>query len=464
MSTALDQIVPVNIQLGSVVPSQVAFAIPAIIAAFPVTSRIPSFTGRTKTYTSLASLLADGWLTTDSVYLYAQSLLSQNPNVSSFVVGRRTVAPDASPDADWPTALTAIQNANPNWYAFVVIPTSSVLATTITEQLSIAGWAETAQRPFFTDTNDASVLSAGAGDAGSQIAALSRNYTVVNYHVPAVATASATVTGGASQAVAAVTTDAIGEVNLAFNAAFVASNVIAGTVNGQSYSVPYVTSDTATFAALVAALNALTGTQAVAVNGSQTFSTRAIRILASVPGSPATGESFSAGYLGAVLPMSLGSWNPSYRQLSGITPDAITVGQKTVAWGKKVNTFSTVAGLNLTERGYVAGGSFGYFDITFGVDWIRTNLQTAYLQALASPQKVPFTDGGGLLLQSVAQGVMATASAMGIVDPSSVVVTVPKVATISLADKAARNFPGITILARVQGAVNTVPVSITLSF
>ena len=59
---------------------------------------------------------------------------------------------------------------------------------------------------------------------------------------------------------------------------------------------------------------------------------------------------------------------------------------------------------------------------------------------------------------------MAAAAARGIVDPTSISVTVPKVADISSADKAARNFPGVTILARVQGAVNTVPVSLTLAF
>jgi hypothetical protein len=463
MATALDQIVPVSVQLGSIVPSQVAFSVPLIAAQFNST-KITSFTGRTKVYVSLAGLLADGWLTTDSVYLYAQALLSQNPSVQKFIVGRRTVSPDSSPDADWATALTAIQNENPNWYGFVVVPTSATLNTIITEQLQIAAWAETAHRPFFTDSNDATILSSGSGDAGSQIAALSRNYTMVSYHAPAVATASSTVTGGASQATATAATDATGVVTLTFNAAFVASNVIAGSVNGQSYSVPFATSDTATFAALVTAFNALTGTQAVAVNGSQTYATRSIKMLSSAAGSPTTGESVSAAWLGFLLPLSPGSWNPSYRQLAATTPDTITGGQKVVAGGKKVNTFSSVAGLNFTERGYVAGGSYGYIDITFGVDWLTTNLQTAYIQVLASPQKVPFTDAGGILLQSVGQGVMATAAAMGIVDPASVAVTVPKVATISSVDKAARNFPGVTILARVQGAVNTVPVSLTLSF
>jgi hypothetical protein len=463
MANALDQIVPVTVQIGAIVPNQTSFTVPMIAAAFPAT-KISTFTGRTKTYASLSDLISDGWLTTDAVYLYAQSLLSQNPNVQSFVVGRRTVAPDSSPDADWATALTAIQNSNPSWYAFVVVPTTAVLATTITEQLQIAAWAETAQRPFFTDSSDATILASGTTDAASQIAALSRNYTVVSYHAPQIATATATVTLGTTQATSTIVTEATGVVTLSFSAAFITANVIAGSINGQAYSVTYGTSDAATFTALVAAINALTNTQAIAINSSGTYATRSIKITATASSAPSAGESISAAWLGKVVPLTIGSYNPAYRQLSGVTPDSLQVGQKIIAWGKQCSTFTTVSGLDLTERGYVAGGDYKYFDITMGIDWVRANLQAAYLQALASPQKVPFTDAGGLLLQSVGQGVMATAASMGIVDSSSITVTVPKVATISSTDKAARNFPGLTILAQFQGAVNTVPVALTLSF
>ena len=320
-------------------------------------------TATTEIYTSLAGLLADGWLTTDDVYLYAASLLQQNPSVQKFVVGRRTVAPDVSPDADWAAALTAIQNEYADWYAFTIVPIGTVTANIITEQLQVAAWAETAKRPFFTDSADATILAAGTSDAASQISALKRNYTVVSYHAAT---------------------------------------------------------------------------------------------------SPK--ESLSAGWIGKLLPLDLGSWNPGYRQLSGITPDAVQPGQKVVAFGKFCNVFTTVAGGNYTEKGFVAGGTYGYFDVTFGIDWIYTNVQTAILQALASPQKVPFTDGGGLLLQSVVQGVLQRAAALGILDPTSIVVTVPKVATISSTDKANRNFPDINFLARLQGAVNTVQINGTVSF
>src|ERR1019366_4741191 len=141
-------------------------------------------------------------------------------------------------------------------------------------------------------------------------------YTVVTYHVPAIATASSTVTGGASQAVATVSTPSIGVgvVNLSFSAAFITGNTVAGTINGQAYSVLYATSDAQTFLNLAAAIQALTGTQVSTVNPSgATYANRSINIGSAPPGAPASGESISAAWLGYVLTLPLGSWNPAYR-------------------------------------------------------------------------------------------------------------------------------------------------------
>lgn len=64
---------------------------------------------------------------------------------------------------------------------------------------------------------------------------------------------------------------AVGRATLKFSAAFVASNVIAGSAGGQAYSVTYATSDAATFTALVSALGALTGVTAVGDYASRTI-------------------------------------------------------------------------------------------------------------------------------------------------------------------------------------------------
>lgn len=55
------------------------------------------------------------------------------------------------------------------------------------------------------------------------------------------------------------------------SAAFVTGNTIAGNVNGQAYSVAFATDDATTFANLVKAFNALTGTVAVGDYASRTI-------------------------------------------------------------------------------------------------------------------------------------------------------------------------------------------------
>lgn len=358
MSGPIDQIVQVNVKVGSIIPSQIAFGIPMIAAPFATNKTTTPF-GRTRIYSSLSDMTSDGWSTSDAPYLYAASLLAQNPNVKYFVVGRRDTA-----DTDWATALTAIQAEYGAWYAFTAVPVGTTGPAILTEQLQIAAWAETAKRPYFGDTSDSAILASGTTDAASQISALKRNYTVLAYH--------------------AATTPV---------------------------------------------------------------------------------ESVSAAWLGYVLTLPMGSYNPAYRPLAGVTPDILTVGQKTYAWGKFCNTFSSLAsGVVGTERGYVAGGTYLYFDVTFGIDWLDTAIQTAVLQALASDIKVPFTDAGGLVLKSIVTAQLQMAAAMGIVDATSIDVMVPKVGDISSTDKGNRKFPNVNFKARLQGAVNTVVVNGTVSF
>lgn len=460
MPSAISQIVPVNVTIGSITPTTTSFGVPMIAAQFAPTKTTTTF-GRVRSYTSLAALVADGWLVTDQVYLAAQDLLSANPQLATFVVGRND-----SGDANWTAALTAIQAATTqatSWYAFIIVPVASVLATVISEQLLCSAWAEANGNPFFMDSNDATILAAGSTDAGSQVSANARNYTVVTYHNPAVATASATVTLGASQAVATVATAINGVVTLTFGAAFVAANNIAGTVNGQAYSVTYATSDAATFLALAAAIGALTGTVAVANVPGGTYATRSITIFSSVAGVPASGEFASASLLGDLLPQPIGSYNPAYGALPGSTVDSPTVAQKSIAWGKFVNTYTSVSGVNIYERGFVAGGNFGFIDVTFGKDWIVANIQTAILTLLAGSAAVPFTVLGASLIHDTIAGVLKQAATMGIINTSYNVV-VPPATTLTTGNRTARTWPGITFSAQLQGAVNVVQISGTVSF
>lgn len=360
MGSALDVIVPVSIQYGSVSPTGTAFGIPMIASQFLTSKTTTAFT-RIRKYFDLANMLADGWAKTDKEYLAAKAMLSQIRAVPYFFIGRRD-----SGDTAWADALDAIQAENSGWYGFTFIPNGSTTANIITEQLQVAAWTEGQMHILLTQTADATVLTSGVtNDAASQISALTRNRTGIIYH---------------------------------------------GTA----------------------------------------------------------GEYADAAWLGLMLQKDPGSASFAYKDISNgnkaaVTLDSLIPSAKQIAWNKFANTFTAVAGVSVTEQGKVAGGDFGYLDITVGVDCVQANIQTEIFKALAENDKLPYTDDGIAAIVGIVKSVLLNAAARGIVVASTIVVTAPKYADISTANKAARNVPDVKFSAVLQGAINTVHVYGTVS-
>lgn len=360
MGSALDLIVPISIKFGTVQPTSVAFGVPLIASQFATNKTTVAFT-RIRKYTDLASLVADGWVTSDAVYKAAAAILSQSPSVKFFYVGRKD-----SGDAAWGAALDAINAEADGWYGLSVIPVGTVTADIIVEQLAVAAWVETQTKLCVLQTADATVPTNGiTTDAASRISALVRNRTGVIYH-------------------------------------------------------------------------------------------------------PVAGEYADAAWLGNMLTKDPGSANWAYKDISNagvatVTPDALTPAAKSVIWGKFCNTFSSVAGIRVTERGLNAHGSYGYLDVQMGVDWIYANLQTEIFTALATNDKIPYTDDGIAAIVGIVKAVLAKAAAKNIIVGSTIVVTAPLYSEIETADKSARNLPNVKFSARLAGAINTVTIAGTVS-
>ena len=360
MGSALDLIVPISIKFGTVLPTSVAFGVPLIASKFLTSKTTVAFT-RARKYTDLASLLADGWTTSDVEYKMAAAMLSQSPSVQYFYIGRRDAA-----DASWSVALDAINAEIDGWYGLVVVPTSAVTATIISEQLEVAAWVENQTKLCILQTADATVPTNGiTTDAASQISALTRNRTGIIYH-------------------------------------------------------------------------------------------------------PVAGEYADAAWLGNMLVRDPGSANWAYKDISNggkasVAADSLTPAAKQVIWGKYCNTFTSVSGVKVTERGLNAHGTYGYLDVQMGVDWIYANLQTEIFVALATNDKIPYTDDGIAAVAGIVKGVLAKAAARNIIDGKTIVVTVPAYADISTVDKAARNLPNVKFSATLAGAINTVTIAGTVS-
>lgn len=84
----LDSIVDVSITTQTTNPARAGFGVPLLVSYFPTSL----FADRTRLYTSLSGMIADGFLTTDAAYLMAVALKAQNPSVKEWKVGRRAGA------------------------------------------------------------------------------------------------------------------------------------------------------------------------------------------------------------------------------------------------------------------------------------------------------------------------------------------------------------------------------------
>lgn len=177
-----------------------------------------------------------------------------------------------------------------------------------------------------------------------------------------------------------------------------------------------------------------------------------------------------AALLGSQLAMVPGSNNWAYKNLNGVAADAITDNQKSIllgspiagTTGKSANVYSQVGGVNITQMGTAASGRF--FDITVGIDWLQSNLQSDIFAVLSSVAKVPYTDAGVAMLMQVVRTRLDIGVTNGLIDgKSNITVTAPLIVNVTQNQRAHRIAPTITFSCRIQGALNAVTITGTVT-
>lgn len=167
-------------------------------------------------------------------------------------------------------------------------------------------------------------------------------------------------------------------------------------------------------------------------------------------------ERADAAWLGEGAPFDPGTSTEAYKTLIGTTPDKLTTSQKSAAWNKRANTYTTVGGQAITEKGITFSGE--YTDIIVGIDWIKSRLQESVFGALVNQRKIPYDDNGIQIIRGLVQSVLEEAARKGILQIASIDITVPKYANIPQADRIARHLPDVKFTALLQGAIHTVAI------
>lgn len=171
-----------------------------------------------------------------------------------------------------------------------------------------------------------------------------------------------------------------------------------------------------------------------------------------------------AAWAGNRLPSDPGSSTWAFKTLAGVQVDGLTLtgGQVTVIESKGGNVYRTIAGVNVTTFGITASGEF--IDVTRFIDFLDARIKERIFGVLINNAKIPFTDTGvdlmrAQVLAQLNQGITAGGLAA---DPAPIV-TAPKVADISDADKANRILPDIFFQATLAGAIHKLVISGVLS-
>lgn len=170
-----------------------------------------------------------------------------------------------------------------------------------------------------------------------------------------------------------------------------------------------------------------------------------------------------AAWVGLLAPEPPGSITWAFKQLKGVSADTLTDSEKASVHSKNANTFTTVGGVNITEKGTVIG-SGEFIDIIRGTDFLQARMEERIFGALSSSKKIPYTNAGIDVFRSIINGVLQLGIDQGILANSPVpVVAAPDISAVDAADKSARTLRNITFTATFAGAIHKVSVQGNIS-
>ena len=166
-----------------------------------------------------------------------------------------------------------------------------------------------------------------------------------------------------------------------------------------------------------------------------------------------------AALVGEVAGLEVGSYTINNMTVKGISGLELSEEEVTDIHQKGGITFVLSAGDVVASEGITAGGS--YVDNVDGNDYIKQQLEVKTQKTLNKNLKIPYTDVGIALLESVANEVMTDAQNKGIVDTFEVKYALREETTEE--DRASRKYVGGKITYTMAGAVHSIDINCQVS-
>jgi hypothetical protein len=491
----INNIITVTVTRETTAPSRTGFGTPCVLSYHTV------FPERARTYTSLAGMTTDGFATTHPAYLEATALFAQNPKPPQIVVGRAAndevqtmrITP-LSTDLRASTDYKVYHNGVEAKYTTDATPTVAEITAGLTAAIDPSAWANTTAYSIGDHvTNDTAPVkiyictvagtSAGAGGPTGTGSGITDGTVTWNYVGPKssiTATDNTTYVGIAADTVADAFTlypwdfTLLGMTDVtADGSPGIAADIAAVRVeNDDWYCLIPTNQGKAVITAAAVYIETTSKTMIAASPDSDIYDSTSTTDIAAALQTAAYDRTMliyhykanlqrPAGRWGGYgLPQDPGSITWAYKTLSGLDYMTLTDNQITAIDTKDCNYYVRISGVNHTQTGVVPSNE--WFDVIRGTDFLAARMQEAIFAQLVNVKKIPFTDVGAGIIENEVRGVMQLGVNNTIINPGFTV-TVPKVADVSAANKAARLFPDVKAEGTLQGAIHKTAIEITVS-
>lgn len=164
----------------------------------------------------------------------------------------------------------------------------------------------------------------------------------------------------------------------------------------------------------------------------------------------------------AYLSYNPGSITFNYKEIVGITAEALTAAQRQNLIDQQCQVQQTVAGLKrLVDSGMVASGE--WIDVMLGIDWLTARISEGVFAILARSPKVPYTNSGIAILECeiIRNLIVASGNPYNLIK-DDYTVSVPDAVGVDSVNKANRLLENVTFTANLQGAIHLVTITGTL--
>lgn len=445
MGLALSDVVQASVSASSSSPT-----VPGFGKTLIMVNKVPaSFPATPQTYTSLAGLITQGFLTTDDAYLAGVAAFSANPAPPAIMICQRVNKTSQVIKLKCLTAVTgavyAINLVTPLGVQTAItytVPGASTTTTVATAILALIN-AVTGFSGSTSATDTITVSSPTAGTLNGYNTWSSNFYLTDTSADPGIAADLATAIAG-DNTWYGLEIDSHSKAEIVAAAAFAEANKKLFVTQSSESTV---------------ADNAVSTDVASTVQASA-YHYCGVLYSANNTKNWAALEWQSGRFAGSPTP---GNDTWMYNTLPGILIDNLTETQNATLGNKFATGYAAMQGVNITVSGGIANtnsagrsGSGEFLDTRRFLDWLLAQIQIGIYSALLGPGKTPFTDKGLQSLGNVVLGALQRGEqAGGLVAGSSQVAT-PLANSVSSGDRQNRIVRGLNWSAQLAGAVHLV--------